>query len=312
MVLYLIIIKWGNMGYFNIIESLQNHRDSTINEGSLLRDYKSILTQLEKALLSCKNTTIYTDRSIQLSMLLGEFVHMQVFPVFDVSKLHQREDTKNGRAFIYLDINDVFTKDNVVQYMIEDRILNRVDTVEDIADTFIKWLSKQIKDREAFINSDEYIYGDFVRNFKDVLGVDVKTVNDACKAIESGSGYKKIRDTIIKTFNVALDDYIKAIRGLDIVNHKSVDMTKDTISICCVDTKKNMIYMSRYPGNDRFIINPTKKDWNGYTFDFTIEDISKAVSKIKSLDCFGRVNLSFNGKNGESADGLVSYSIYGD
>ena len=158
MVLYLIIIKWGNMGYFNIIESLQNHRGSTINEGSLLRDYKSILTQLEKALLSCKNTTIYTDRSIQLSMLLGEFVHMQVFPVFDVSKLHQREDTKSGRAFNYLDINDVFTKDNVVQYMIEDRILNRVDTVEDIADTFIKWLSKQIKDREAFINSDEYIY----------------------------------------------------------------------------------------------------------------------------------------------------------
>lgn len=52
------------MGYFNIIESLSDIRNNkeVVNEDtSTQRDYKAILSQLEKSLLSCKDTTLHGD-----------------------------------------------------------------------------------------------------------------------------------------------------------------------------------------------------------------------------------------------------------
>lgn len=47
------------MGYFNIIESLSDSRKEVVNEDtSTQRDY---LSQLEKSLLSCKDTTLHGD-----------------------------------------------------------------------------------------------------------------------------------------------------------------------------------------------------------------------------------------------------------
>jgi len=111
------------MGYFNIIESLSDTRNNkdVVNEAtSILRDYKSVFSQLEKALLSCKDTTLHGDWTFLLYLCVGSMTHVRVLPVFDVNKLHQKEDTKKGRGFIYLDINDVFKADNVVYYYIED------------------------------------------------------------------------------------------------------------------------------------------------------------------------------------------------
>lgn len=303
------------MGYFNIIESLSDNRKEVVNEAtSILRDYKAILSQLEKALLSCKDTSVHCGRTILLSLRLASMGHVRVIPYFDVTKLHQKEDAKNGRGFIYLDINDIFKVDNLAYYHIEG-VANK-QTDKDVADFLIKNLADELKREESFIMDDDYYVEQFRNDFRDVLGVEVETVNDAIKCIKSGSDYKKLSDLIIKGLQDALKDYVSNVKGLVPNTNKSVDMTNDTISICCIDTKKNMIYMSRFHGNDRFIVNPKKKDWNGYTFQYELDKVGDAVSKYKSLECFNALDISFKshkeGKVEDSGHEVVSYTIYGD
>ena len=306
------------MGYFNIIESLSDTRNNkeVVNEAtSILRDYKFVFSQLEKALLSCKGTTLHGDWSFLLYLCVGSMTHAKVLPVFDVNKLHQKEDTKKGRGFIYLDINDVFKADNVVCYYIEDT--SNKYSAKDVADFMINSLADTLKREEAFIMDDEMYVEKFKNDFRDILGVEVDTINDAIKVIKSGSAYKKLSDLILKGLDIALKEYVSNIKGLKPSSNKSVDMTNDTISICCIDTKKNMIYMSRFPGNDRFIVNPKKKDWNGYTFTFELDKIQDAVSKIKSLSCFTAVDIIPKSrkeskiKDNDSGREVLSYIIYG-
>ena len=305
------------MGYFNIIESLSDSRKEVVNEDtSTQRDYKAILSQLEKSLLSCKDTTLHGDFVFLLYLCVGSMSHARLLPVFDVSKLHQKIDTKKGRGFIYLDINDVFKADNVVCYYIDDT--SNKYSAKDVADFMINSLADTLKREEAFIMDDEMYVEKFKNDFRDILGVEVDTINDAIKVIKSGSAYKKLSDLILKGLDIALKEYVSNIKGLKPSSNKSVDMTNDTISICCIDTKKNMIYMSRFPGNDRFIVNPKKKDWNGYTFTFELDKIQDAVSKIKSLSCFTVVDIIPKSrkeskiKDSESGREVISYIIYGD
>ena len=305
------------MGYFNIIESLSDSRHEVVNEDtSTQRDYKAILSQLEKSLLSCKDTTLHGDFAFLLYLCVGSMSHARLLPVFDVSKLHQKIDTKKGRGFIYLDINDVFKADNVVCYYIDDT--SNKYSAKDVADFMINSLADTLKREEAFIMDNEMYVEKFKNDFRDILGVEVDTINDAIKVIKSGSAYKKLSDLILKGLDIALKEYVSNIKGLKPSSNKSVDMTNDTISICCVDTKKNMIYMSRFPGNDRFIVNPKKKDWNGYTFTFELDKIQDAVSKIKSLSCFTAVDIIPKSrkeskiKDSESGREVISYIIYGD
>lgn len=305
------------MGYFNIIESLSDSRKEVVNEDtSTQRDYKAILSQLEKSLLSCKDTTLHGDFVFLLYLCVGSMSHARLLPVFDVSKLHQKIDTKKGRGFIYLDINDVFKADNVVCYYIDDT--SNKYSAKDVADFMINSLADTLKREEAFIMDDEMYVEKFKNDFRDILGVEVDTINDAIKVIKSGSAYKKLSDLILKGLDIALKEYVSNIKRLKPSSNKSVDMTNDTISICCIDTKKNMIYMSRFPGNDRFIVNPKKKDWNGYTFTFELDKIQDAVSKIKSLSCFTAVDIIPKSrkeskiKDSESGREVISYIIYGD
>ena len=305
------------MGYFNIIESLSDSRKEVVNEDtSTQRDYKAILSQLEKSLLSCKDTTLHGDFVFLLYLCVGSMSHARLLPVFDVSKLHQKIDTKKGRGFIYLDINDVFKADNVVCYYIDDT--SNKYSAKDVADFMINSLADTLKREEAFIMDDEMYVEKFKNDFRDILGVEVDTINDAIKVIKSGSAYKKLSDLILKGLDIALKEYVSNIKRLKPSSNKSVDMTNDTISICCIDTKKNMIYMSRFPGNDRFIVNPKKKDWNGYTFTFELDKIQDAVSKIKSLSCFTAVDIIPKSrkeskiKDSESGCEVISYIIYGD
>ena len=305
------------MGYFNIIESLSDSRKEVVNEDtSTQRDYKAILSQLEKSLLSCKDTTLHGDFFFLLYLCVGSMSHARLLPVFDVSKLHQKIDTKKGRGFIYLDINDVFKADNVVCYYIDDT--SNKYSAKDVADFMINSLADTLKREEAFIMDDEMYVEKFKNDFRDILGVEVDTINDAIKVIKSGSAYKKLSDLILKGLDIALKEYVSNIKRLKPSSNKSVDMTNDTISICCIDTKKNMIYMSRFPGNDRFIVNPKKKDWNGYTFTFELDKIQDAVSKIKSLSCFTAVDIIPKSrkeskiKDSESGREVISYIIYGD
>ena len=302
------------MGYFNIIESLSDSRKEVVNEDtSTQRDYKAILSQLEKSLLSCKDTTLHSDFVFLLYLCVGSMSHARLLPVFDVSKLHQKIDTKKGRGFIYLDINDVFKADNVVCYYIDDT--SNKYSAKDVADFMINSLADTLKREEAFIMDDEMYVEKFKNDFRDILGVEVDTINDAIKVIKSGSAYKKLSDLILKGLDIALKEYVSNIKRLKPSSNKSVDMTNDTISICCIDTKKNMIYMSRFPGNDRFIVNPKKKDWNGYTFTFELDKIQDAVSKIKSLSCFTAVDIIPKSrkeskiKDSESGREVISYII---
>ena len=305
------------MGYFNIIESLSDSRKEVVNEDtSTQRDYKAILSQLEKSLLSCKDTTLHGDFAFLLYLCVGSMSHVRLLPVFDVSKLHQKIDAKKGRGLIYLDINDVFKADNVVCYYIDDT--SNKYSAKDVADFMINSLADTLKREEAFIMDDEMYVEKFKNDFRDILGVEVDTINDAIKVIKSGSAYKKLSDLILKGLDIALKEYVSNIKRLKPSSNKSVDMTNDTISICCIDTKKNMIYMSRFPGNDRFIVNPKKKDWNGYTFTFELDKIQDAVSKIKSLSCFTAVDIIPKSrkeskiKDSESGREVISYIIYGD
>lgn len=172
------------MGYFNIIESLSDTRNNkeVVNEAtSILRDYKSTLSQLEKALLSCKDTTLHGDWTFLLYLCVGSMTHVRVLPVFDVNKLHQKEDTKKGRWFIYLDINDVFKADNVVYYYIEDT--SNKYSAKDVADFMINGLADTLKREELFIMDDERYTEKFKNDFRDILGVDVETIDDAIKVI---------------------------------------------------------------------------------------------------------------------------------
>ena len=179
----------------------------------------------------------------------------------------------------------------------------------------INSLADTLKREEAFIMDDEMYVEKFKNDFRDILGVEVDTINDAIKVIKSGSAYKKLSDLILKGLDIALKEYVSNIKRLKPSSNKSVDMTNDTISICCIDTKKNMIYMSRFPGNDRFIVNPKKKDWNRYTFTFELDKIQDAVSKIKSLSCFTAVDIIPKSRKGskikdsESGREVISYII---
>lgn len=162
------------MGYFNIIESLSDTRNNkeVVNEDtSILRDYKNVFSQLEKALLSCKDTTLHGDFAFLLYLCVGSMTHVRVLPVFDVNKLHQKEDTKKGRGFIYLDINDVFKADNVVYYYIEDT--NNKYSAKDVADFMINGLADTLKREELFIMDDERYTEKFKNDFRDILGVEV-------------------------------------------------------------------------------------------------------------------------------------------
>ena len=108
--------------------------------------------------------------------------------------------------------------------------------------------------------------------------------------------YKTYKSELEKYLPVIINKYTKCLKGLTLNSNKSVDMTKDTISICCIDTKKNMIYMSRATSdNARYIVNPKKKDWNGYTFDFALDDVNNAIAKYKTLDCIGGFSFDFSG-----------------
>lgn len=293
------------MGYFNIIESLSDTRNNkeVVNEAtSILRDYKSVFLQLEKALLSCKDTTLHGDWTFLLYLCVGSMTHVRVLPVFDVSKLHQKEDTKKGRGFIYLDINDVFKADNVVYYYIEDT--NNKYSAKDVADFMINGLADTLKREELFIMDDERYTEKFKNDFRDILGVEVETIDDAIKVIKSGSAYKKLSDLIIKGLDIALKEYVSNIKGLKPSSNKSVDMTNDTISICCVDIKEDRVVFPHY-GNLEIcsIHGNAKKERVVY---HTISDVvnkgytsnsgSDLVLPMVSKDKF-RINLSDDKKS---------------
>lgn len=221
------------MGYFNIIESLSDSRKEVVNEDtSTQRDYKAILSQLEKSLLSCKDTTLHGDFVFLLYLCVGSMSHARLLPVFDVSKLHQKIDTKKGRGFIYLDINDVFKADNVVCYYIDDT--SNKYSAKDVADFMINSLADTLKREEAFIMDDEMYVEKFKNDFRDILGVEVDTINDAIKVIKSGSAYKKLSDLMSRAVSgkdgrviLSIDDVLRGRFGLTYFNLPSIVTDND-------------------------------------------------------------------------------------
>lgn len=245
--------------YSTIIESLANTR---IHEGTLLRDYKGIITQLKKALLS-KSTDVvpYDVNKLYLSLDCGWMSTVGLTPVYYLV---------NGKK--------VSTVDYILMYLMK--------------------LTVKTLDDKATWYEDDYNLNELKSFLSNVFGYTFTTMSDLkADLLNSGSVlYKTYKEVLEKHLPVMLNKYTKGLKGLKLNSNKSVDMTKDTISICCIDTKKNMTYMSRASHyNERYILNPKKKDWNGYTFDFTLDDVDKAVAKYKTLDCIGGFSFDFSG-----------------
>ena len=276
--------------YSTIIESLVSTR---VNEGTLLRDYKGIISQLKKALLS-KSTDVvpYDVNSLYLSLDFGWYGTVELLPVYSIDTLHEREDNK-GHIFIYADMKDIIKTDTISHYLVNGK---KVSTVDEILVYLLKLTVKALDDKVTWYD-DDYILNDLKSFLSNTFGYTFTTMVDLKKDLLDSSSvlYKTYKSELEKYLPVMINKYTKCLKGLTLNSNKSVDMTNNTISICCVDTKKNMIYMSRFPGNDRFIVNPKKKDWNGYTFTFELDKVQDAVTKFKSLDCIGGFSFDFSG-----------------
>lgn len=277
--------------YSTIIESLANTR---IHEGTLLRDYKGIITRLKKALLAKSTDVVPNDTNrLYLSLDCGWMSTVELTPVYSIDTLHEKEDNK-GHIFIYADMKDIIKTDTIVYYLVNGK---KVSTVDDILVYLLKLTIKTLDDKATWYE-DDYNLNELKSFLSKVFGYTFITMSDLkADLLDSGSVlYKTYKEVLEKHLPVMLNKYTKGLKGLKLNSNKSVDMTKDTISICCIDTKKNMIYMSRASHyNERYILNPKKKDWNGYTFDFTLDDVDKAVAKYKTLDCIGGFSFDFSG-----------------
>lgn len=293
-----------------IIESLVSTR---VNEGTLLRDYKGIISQLKKALLS-KSTDVvpYDVNRLYLSLDCGWYGTVELLPVYSIDTLHEREDNK-GHIFIYADMKDIIKTDTISHYLVNGK---KVSTVDEILVYLLKLTVKALDDKATWYD-DDYNLNELKSFLSNTFGYTFTTMADLKKDLLDSSSvlYKTYKSELEKYLPVMINKYTKCLKGLTLNSNKSVDMTNDTISICCIDTKKNMIYMSRFPGNDRFIVNPKKKDWNRYTFTFELDKIQDAVSKIKSLSCFTAVDIIPKSrkeskiKDSESGREVISYII---
>ena len=276
--------------YSTIIESLVSTR---VTEGTLLRDYKGIINQLKKALLS-KSTDVvpYDVNRLYLSLDCGWYGTVELLPVYSIDTLHEREDNK-GHIFIYADMKDIIKTDTISHYLVNGK---KVSTVDEILVYLLKLTVKALDDKATWYD-DDYNLNELKSFLSNTFGYTFTTMADLKKDLLDSSSvlYKTYKSELEKYLPVMVNKYTKCLKGLRINSNKSVDMTNDTISICCVDTKKSMIYMSRFPGNDRFIVNPKKKDWNGYTFNFALDDVNNAIAKYKTLVCIGGFSFDFSG-----------------
>ena len=298
--------------YSTIIESLVSTR---VNEGTLLRDYKGIISQLKKALLSKSTDVIpYDVNRLYLSLDCCWYGTVELLPVYSIDTLHEREDNK-GHIFIYADMKDVIKTDTISHYLVNGK---KVSTVDEILVYLLKLTVKALDDKATWYD-DDYNLNELKSFLSNTFGYTFTTMADLNKDLLDSSSvlYKTYKSELEKYLPVMINKYTKCLKGLVPNSNKSVDMTNDTISICCVDTKKSMIYMSRFPGNDRFIVNPKKKDWNGYTFTFELDKVQDAVSKFKSLECFTAVDIIPKSrkkskiKDNDSGREVLSYIIYG-
>ena len=277
--------------YSTIIESLVSTR---VTEGTLLRDYKGIISQLKKALLS-KSTDVvpYDVNRLYLSLDCGWYGTVELLPVYSIDTLHEREDNK-GHIFIYADMKDVIKTDTISHYLVNGK---KVSTVDEILVYLLKLTVKALDDKATWYD-DDYNLNELKSFLSNTFGYTFTTMADLKKDLLDSSSvlYKTYKSELEKYLPVIINKYTKCLKGLTLNSNKSVDMTKDTISICCIDTKKNMIYMSRASSNnERYIVNPKKKDWNGYTFDFSFDDVNNAIAKYKTLDCIGGFSFDFSG-----------------
>ena len=277
--------------YSTIIESLVSTR---VNEGTLLRDYKGIISQLKKALLSKSTDVIpYDVNRLYLSLDCGWYGTVELLPVYSIDTLHEREDNK-GHIFIYADMKDVIKTDTISHYLVNGK---KVSTVDEILVYLLKLTVKALDDKATWYD-DDYNLNELKSFLSNTFGYTFTTMADLKKDLLDSSSvlYKTYKSELEKYLPVMINKYTKCLKGLTLNSNKSVDMTKDTISICCIDTKKNMIYMSRATSdNARYIVNPKKKDWNGYTFDFALDDVNSAIAKYKTLDCIGGFSFDFSG-----------------
>lgn len=274
-----------------IIESLVSTR---VNEGTLLRDYKGIISQLKKALLS-KSTDVvpYDVNRLYLSLDCGWYGTVELLPVYSIDTLHEREDNK-GHIFVYADIKDIIKTDTISHYLVNGK---KVSTVDEILVYLLKLTVRALDDKATWYD-DDYNLNELKSFLSNTFGYTFTTMADLKKDLLDSSSvlYKTYKSELEKYLPVMINKYTKCLKGLTLNSNKSVDMTKDTISICCIDTKKNMIYMSRASSNnERYIVNPKKKDWNGYTFDFALDDVNNAIEKYKTLDCIGGFSFDFSG-----------------
>lgn len=299
--------------YSTIIESLVSTR---VNEGTLLRDYKGIINQLKKALLSKSTDVIpYDVNRLYLSLDCGWYGTVELLPVYSIDTLHEREDNK-GHIFIYADMKDIIKTDTISHYLVNGK---KVSTVDEILVYLLKLTVKALDDKATWYD-DDYNLNELKSFLSNTFGYTFTTMADLKADLLDSSSvlYKTYKSELEKYLPVMINKYTKCLKGLTLNSNKSVDMTNDTISICCVDTKKNMIYMSRATSdNARYIVNPKKKDWNGYTFTFELDKIQDAVSKIKSLSCFTAVDIIPKSrkkskiKDNDSGREVLSYIIYG-
>ena len=213
--------------------------------------------------------------------------------MYSIDTLHDREDNK-GHIFIYADMKDIIKTDTISHYLVNGK---KVSTVDEILVYLLKLTVKALDDKATWYD-DDYNLNELKSFLSNTFGYTFTTMADLKKDLLDSSSalYKTYKSELEKYLPVMINKYTKCLKGLKINSNKSVDMTKDTISICCIDTKKNMIYMSRASSdNERYIVNPKKKDWNGYTFDFSLDDVNNAIAKYKTLDCIGGFSFDFSG-----------------
>lgn len=134
--------------YSTIIESLVSTR---VNEGTLLRDYKGIINQLKKALLS-KSTDVvpYDVNRLYLSLDCGWYGTVELLPVYSIDTLHEREDNK-GHIFIYADMKDIIKTDTISHYLVNGK---KVSTVDEILVYLLKLTVKALDDKATWYDDD--------------------------------------------------------------------------------------------------------------------------------------------------------------
>ena len=192
-------------------------------------------------------------------------------------------------------MKDIIKTDTISHYLVNGK---KVSTVDEILVYLLKLTVKALDDKATWYDDDDYNLNELKSFLSNTFGYTFTTMADLKKDLLDSSSvlYKTYKSELEKYLPVIINKYTKCLKGLTLNSNKSVDMTKDTISICCIDTKKNMIYMSRASSNnERYIVNPKKKDWNGYTFDFALNDVNNAIAKYKTLDCIGGFSFDFSG-----------------